>query len=109
MDDASRSAMKCRVTIASVASFAFPTTALAHNVETAIADGALRWSFEPWVLICLALSALLYGMGTARLWSRAGRGRGVSRMQVACFVAGWLTLIAALVSPLDALGTQLFS
>jgi putative membrane protein len=44
-----------------------------------------------------------------RLWRRAGRGRGVRPAQIAAFAGGWLALVAALVSPIDALGEWLFS
>jgi cytochrome c oxidase assembly factor CtaG len=43
------------------------------------------------------------------LWRHAGRGRGVTLRAVAVFAAGWTALCAALLSPLDALGQQLFS
>jgi putative membrane protein len=69
----------------------------------------LSWSFEPWVVAPLALSAALYACGVARLWRHAGRFRGIGRRQVAAFAAGWIVLVAALVSPLDALGAYLFS
>jgi putative membrane protein len=68
-----------------------------------------RWSFEPWVLTLLTMSAALYALGVWRLWRNAGAGRGVTRLQVAAFAGGWLALVAALVSPLDALGARLFS
>lgn len=67
------------------------------------------WSFEPWVVACLLASAGLYALGLWRLWRRAGSGRGVGRAQVAAFVAGWLVLVVALVTPLDAAGSELFS
>ena len=67
------------------------------------------FSLEPWVDAPLLLAAALYAAGVARLWHHAGVGRGVTRMQAACFVAGWLSIGIALVSPLDALGSQLFS
>jgi cytochrome c oxidase assembly factor CtaG len=66
-------------------------------------------SFEPWVLACLGLSAGFYAVGFARLSRRAGHGRGVSPTAVAAFAAGWLVVVAALVSPIDALGSVLFS
>jgi putative membrane protein len=44
-----------------------------------------------------------------RLWRKAGRDRGVQRSRAAAFAAGWLVLVVALVSPLDALGGLLFS
>lgn len=67
------------------------------------------WSWDPVVLGLLALSAGLYARGAARLWRRAGTGKGIRRWQAGCFAAGWLGLFVALVSPLDALGGVLFS
>jgi cytochrome c oxidase assembly factor CtaG/cytochrome c2 len=51
----------------------------------------------------LVLSALLYGFGVARVWRAAGYGRGVRALEAAAFGCGWLTLVAALSSPLDEL------
>ncbi len=84
--------------------------AIAHALgHPAHAASDLPWSFEPWVLVCLGLSAGLYTLGVARLWGHAGRGRGVRPLQALAFVAGWLTLVVALVSPVDPLGERLFS
>ncbi len=66
------------------------------------------WGLEPGIVIPLALSALLYARGVARLW-RGGAGRGVSRIDAGCFAAGWLALVVALVSPLHPWGSVLFS
>jgi len=82
--------------------------AQAHDVAAPVTP-QLSWSFEPWVVICLGLSALLYGVGLARLWRKSGEGRARLRLQAWCFLVGWLSLVAALVSPLDAMGTRLFS
>jgi putative membrane protein len=68
-----------------------------------------QWNLEPWLLAPLLLAAVLYAAGVARLWLQAGAGRGILRWRVAAFVSGWLALAAALVSPLDALGSLLFS
>ena len=87
-----------------------PATALAHlppGVDAA--RPSLPWSFEPWVIACLVVAAGLYAAGVARLWSHAGRGRGLSLAQAACWWGGWIALVAALVSPLDPLGERLFS
>ena len=84
-----------------------PFAAQAHDLERAAPLGS--WSFEPWVLACLGVSVLLYALGLRRLWAHAGAGRGIGLRQASAFAAGWLTLVAALVSPLDALGAQLFS
>lgn len=58
--------------------------------------------------IALLLAAgLLYGTGLARLWKKAGRGRGIDHASVACFAAGWLVVAAALLSPLHHLAERL--
>lgn len=88
----------------------WPGSAAAHDVEQApAAAAALAWSFEPWVIASLAWSAAFYALGLVRLWQHAGRGRGVHGGRAACFALGWLTLLVALVTPLDALGGHLFS
>jgi putative membrane protein len=84
--------------------------AAAHPIDTAATPTpSIGWSFEPWVIACLVLSAALYAIGVARLWQRAGPGRGLDRRRALAFGAGWLATAAALVSPLDGLGAQLFS
>src|SRR6185503_9679419 len=67
------------------------------------------WTWEQYTVALLALAAGLYAAGLFRLWRRAGVGGGIRRWQTACFAAGWLALIAALLSPVDALGGILFS
>ncbi|MDB4906908.1 MAG: hypothetical protein JWO05_1692 [Gemmatimonadetes bacterium] len=57
----------------------------------------------------MLLSLCAYAVGAARLWRHAGNGRGLSVGNASAFAAGWLALAVALVSPLDALGAQLFS
>jgi putative membrane protein len=57
----------------------------------------------------LALSVALYLAGMRRLWPRSRGGRRALLRQGALFAAGWLTLVAALASPLDGMGSQLFS
>ncbi|WP_448190846.1 cytochrome c oxidase assembly protein [Azospirillum sp. sgz301742] len=64
---------------------------------------------EPWVLLPLLLSGGLYAAGVARLWGSVGAGRGIRPMQALCFAAGWLTLAAALVSPLHEAGGASFT
>jgi putative membrane protein len=67
------------------------------------------WSFEPAVVIPLALTAWLYLRGISALWQSAGARRGVQPWEVGAFAAGWLILAIALVSPLHQLGGVLFS
>ena len=72
---------------------------LAHSVDNAPLDlTGVPWSFEPWVVLCLAVSGVLYGVGLARLWRHAGRGHGVTVPQASAFAAGWLTLAIAEIS-----------
>ncbi len=70
---------------------------------------SLAWTFEPWEIGSLLISAVLYAVGIGRLWLRAGIGHGVRVGQAAAYFAGLLALVVALVSPLDALGDALFS
>lgn len=67
------------------------------------------WSGQAWLWLLWGLPGLLVLLGIARLWRQAGAGSGVSRGQASCFLLGWLALGASLLSPLDALGEQLFS
>jgi putative membrane protein len=82
--------------------------AAAHSPHTAPPD-AVSWNLAPWLVSLLLISACLYALGLGKLWRRAGAGHGVLRWQAAAFAIGWLGLVAALVSPLDSLGTRLFS
>ncbi len=67
------------------------------------------WTFEPVVLGGLGVAAAWYAWGVRSLWRAAGRGRGIGDTQVWAFCGGLLTLVVALVSPLDAMGDALFS
>lgn len=67
------------------------------------------WSFEPIVILALALTGWLYLRGIVALWTGAGRGRGVQRWEAAAYALGWMVLLLCLVSPLHRLGAALFS
>lgn len=77
----------------------------AHGGE----DHGPSWTFDPWVVAPLFLSLAFYLAGTLRLWLRAGFGRGIGFRQAGAYAAGWLTLAAALLSPLHWLGERLFT
>lgn len=81
----------------------------AHAAEPQAAPDPWAWNCAPWLVALLLLSAGLYLRGLRRLWRHAGAGRGIRAAEAAAFAAGWLALVAALVTPLDALGAQLFS
>jgi cytochrome c oxidase assembly factor CtaG len=76
---------------------------LAHHGEAA----DLLW---PIVLATLlAASAGLYAAGVTKLWCKAGPGRGIRRVEVAHFTAGWLLLAATLAPPVDILAERSFA
>lgn len=80
-----------------------PAGACAHEVA---ADGDRA---PAWVVVSMAVSLALYAIGAWRLRNRAGRSRREWAVRGAAFAGGWLALAAALLSPLDRLGVQLFS
>lgn len=81
---------------------------IAHEVGPANFDELKYWwAFQPGAALPLALTALLYAVGIARL-GRVNR-RAIGIVEVTCFAAGWLTLVIALVSPLHPWGAVLFS
>jgi len=79
--------------------------ALAHGDAP---DGAgASWTFDPWIVVPLTAVGVLYGLGSIILARRA-RSCSMGARRVA-FWCGWLTLAAALVSPLHWLGEHLFT
>lgn len=78
----------------------------AHELWT---DSAAHWDLDLLVTIPLAVTLLLYVVGVARVWRRAGACRGISGWSAASFAAGWLTLAVALVSPVAWISEFLFS
>jgi putative membrane protein len=78
----------------------------AHQVVARTAE-AFGWDLA--IGAVLTASASLYLLGLLRLWRNAGRGRGLTWVNVSAFGAGLLALVVALLSPLDALSDVLFS
>jgi putative membrane protein len=72
-------------------------------------DLAAAWTLDPPMLLFLAGIAWLYARGVGRLWRASHPGRGVNRARAACFATGWVVLAFALLSPLHAMGSVLFS
>jgi putative membrane protein len=88
--------------------FSFVPCCFAHEIGPAnLQELNEWWVFEPGVVAPLALTAVLYGLGVWRLRSAANTAFGFA--EIACFIAGWVTLIIALVSPLHPWGAVLFS
>jgi putative membrane protein len=84
------------------------SAAVAHGVASDAHSIATVWTYDPWIVSPLFVSAMLYIVGSHRLWRRAGNRHGVPHWQRACFWLGWIMLAMALLSPLHWLGERLF-
>ena len=69
---------------------------------------SLTWTLDPWILAPLLMIAILYGSGMMKLWKKGGSHK-VRWRRLLLFWTGWVSLGAALVSPLHELGERLFS
>jgi cytochrome c oxidase assembly factor CtaG len=86
---------------------ALPLVAL-PRIASAHGTGA-EWNFDPFVIAPLLVFGVVYALGTINLWRRAGLGRGIRAWRCVCYASGWLTLAAAVVSPLHEIGERLFA
>ncbi|NOJ42179.1 cytochrome c oxidase assembly protein [Bradyrhizobium australiense] len=78
----------------------------AHGPETHSNDPS--WTFDPWIIIPLLVLGVPYAVGSVVLWRRTTVARSLRQWQALSFLGGWLTIAAALVSPLHWLGEHLF-
>ncbi|UNK42743.1 cytochrome c oxidase assembly protein [Luteimonas sp. S4-F44] len=101
----SRSTLRCLLLLVACAA----TSAIAAVPEGPPPTLASAWTLSPWTLLPLFVLAALYVRGLTRLWRRAGIGRGVSRGEAGAFAAGVLTLLLAMVWPLDAFAAYALS
>jgi cytochrome c oxidase assembly factor CtaG len=85
--------------------------ALMHPAGTAEAVSARGsgWTVEPGVVVPLFVLATVYAVGASRLRRLAGRAAGIRRRQQWCFAAGCAAVVAALMSPIDAVSAELSS
>ncbi|WP_341512207.1 cytochrome c oxidase assembly protein [Bradyrhizobium sp. ISRA442] len=67
------------------------------------------WTFDPWIVVPLLAFGLMYSMGALVLLKRRAQIVAARIWQIAACWAGWLSLIAALASPLHWLGERLLS
>jgi putative membrane protein len=72
-------------------------------------DASPEWTWDPWITMPLALSALVFVLGWWRHHARSSTGRARLRTRAQLFVGGWLTLAGALVSPLHQAGERSFA
>jgi cytochrome c oxidase assembly factor CtaG len=88
------------------------TAALAAATPAAAHEGhhhAIGWTLGPEIVLPLLLALALYLVGLAKLRRRAGRGRERLAHGTPLYLAGWLILAAALVSPLHEAGERSFA
>lgn len=96
--------------MAALALMAMPLPLAAHT-DRAITPHDLRWVWmdtNPLAVIALWTVDGIYWRGIIQLWGSAP-GRGIRRWQARAFAAGGLALVAAMLTPIDALGGVLFS
>ena len=72
-------------------------------------EHGIGWTLGPEVVLPLLIALALYLAGLARLRMRSGRGRARLDRGVWRFLAGWLVLAGALVSPLHEAGEVSFT
>ncbi len=65
--------------------------------------------FDAWLALLVIAAALVYARGVARVWRKAGRGRGIRVAHVVRFALGIGAVALALLPPLDALAAQSFA
>jgi cytochrome c oxidase assembly factor CtaG len=84
-----------------------PSHAHAHGTESHGATAS--WTYDPWVVIPLLIAGILYALGSSVLARRSVVGSKVRGWHSVAYIAGWLSLTLALVSPLHWLGEHLFT
>jgi len=95
------------IVVSSFLAVIFAKAALAHGAEAHGAEAT--WTFDRWVVIPLLTVGLIYVLGGWVLWRKTTAGGPVRAWRAVAFVAGWVTLAGALMSPLHWLGEHLFT
>jgi putative membrane protein len=74
-----------------------------------VKDAVGWWTLDPLAFAMVGTSSAVYTRGLSNLWRTAGVSSGIRRSEAAAFYLGQLSLLIALVSPLDRLSDLLFS
>src|SRR5438270_7195657 len=91
--------------------FVMITVATSASVLPLWADSNSReirsagWTWPPYIIVPLVVTALLYAVGISRMRRRASR---IQILPIAFFAAGWVSLLLALDSPVHEISEQLF-
>ena len=81
--------------------------AAAHNAGNHA--GHDTWTLDPYIVVPLAITGVLFVIGALRLWRRSSTAHPVIVWRSLAFAAGWITLAGALVSPLHWLAERAFT
>ena len=99
----------CTIALTAAAWIGCVVALSAHDGHSLATEALRRWTWEPFTLALLGLSAVIYVRGARAIWTRAGVGRGIARWQAAAFGLGLLSIAVALISPVAWLSGILFS
>ena len=94
-----------RFITAITASLILAAQAHAHDVAATRVANAIG----PAMGACLIAAIVLYAIGVAHVWRRAGVGRGIGMRAAMCFASGCVLLAGAIFSPLDAAAQNNFA
>ena len=81
--------------------------AFAHGGD--VSSTAPAWTFDPWIVLPLLISGSLYALGAVALLRRSRNPLRTRAWPHLAYLIGWISLAAALVSPLHWLGEHLFT
>jgi putative membrane protein len=82
--------------------------ACAHVSHEHNGGSQFGWAWEPWVLVLLGISGILYFSGWLRMHKQGNAKRILGVARPLSFIGGLLALFIALISPLDTLAEHLF-
>lgn len=85
----------------------FPLLLMAGPAAAHDGGGVAGWDML--TLAMLVLAGGLYASGTAALWRKAGRWRGVTRLRIGFFASGLALVAGLLLSPIDTLADRFLS
>ena len=89
--------------LVTVACMSATVPAWAHSASNE--SRAMAWTWPPFIIIPLLVTAVLYLAGVMRMYQR---GSQLQVLPIVCFVGGWTTLLIALDSPVHEISEQLF-
>jgi putative membrane protein len=98
--------LMCRQ-LAVLGTTAILTAKPASSLTESVTIGAGEWTWPPFVVISLLLTAVLYGVGVTKMLRRSST-RKIFVWPILWFAFGWISLVIALDSPVHEIGEQLF-